>query len=154
VRLAAKAKGIKVTDVAVNNKDDFSERVNYATACISNGRIQTRRFFGAFEMNDADEICTAIYRRSLKNERLAAKIWKALDQKSVMDAVERLKDVPTRRLAEEARKQREAAARPLPPPAAIETSAPTPDETEAVSATADEAARFPLFNCAGMAPRP
>jgi hypothetical protein len=89
-----------------SDRTRHAERVNYACACIVRGHIQGRTFFTCFEMADGDAVSVAVYRRSLKNPKLAAKIWGALAQSCVMDKVAQLADVPTRKLPEVAREMR------------------------------------------------
>lgn len=97
---------------SVYDGDNFAGRVDYAVAFISNWRGDgTRSFDTCFEMNDGDAVCVAVYRRSLKNPKLAANIWRALSQSSVMQEVERYKDVPTRELPALARRMRSESAK-------------------------------------------
>ena len=95
----------------MNWNDDFTRRVNFAAARISSGGGATRRFDGCFENDDGSEVAVAVYRRSLKNPRLAANIWRYLSKDTVMGDVEKLKDVKTRDLpahaAESRRRSRE-----------------------------------------------
>lgn len=112
---------------SVYDSDAFWQRVKYAAACITVGRFHTRHFDTTAEMGDGDAVVVAVYRRSLKNPKLAKNIWRGFGRESVMEAVERLRDVPTRKLAEEARRQREETRRrargeaePEPPPASAE----------------------------------
>lgn len=93
----------------LNDPENFAGRVNYAAAVISNRRATSRAFDNCFENNDGDEVAVILYRRSLKNPKLAANIWRYLSQSSVMPEVERLKDVSTRDMAEHARQTRERA---------------------------------------------
>jgi hypothetical protein len=140
---------------SVYDTDAFAQRVKYAVQCITLGRFHTRHFDTAFEMSDGDAVAVAVYRRSLKNKKLAANIWKGLGKDSVMQAVERLKDVPTHKLAEAARMEREenqrrrarqaeAAEREECNAAAAAHSNPA-DEADAL-ATQTEASNFPLFS--------
>lgn len=144
--------------MSVSDKDAFGERVNKAIAGIVAGRTDTRSFFALFEMSDGDALSVAVYRRSLKNARLAERIWKALCRVAVMNAVERLKDVPTRKLAEEARKQREGTSHlldtPNPDPGAApeERAAPQPARTTAGRDSPDDEPDHPLFALARLQP--
>lgn len=90
----------------INDPENFAGRVNYAAAVISNRRATSRAFDGCFENDDGDEVAVVLYRRSLKNPKLAANIWRYLAQSTIMDAVERLKDVSTRDMPEHARQTR------------------------------------------------
>jgi hypothetical protein len=92
---------------SVYDPDAFQQRVKYAVECITKGRIHTRHFDTCFEQWDASAVGVAVYRRSLKNKKLAERIWQAINQKIVMENVERLKDVPTRELPAEAARERE-----------------------------------------------
>jgi hypothetical protein len=97
---------------SVYSSEAFAQRVNYAAACISNWRgIGTRHFDACFEMCDGDAVVVALYRRSLKNPKLAANLWRAICRESTLEAVENLKDLPTYKLAEEARREREEGTR-------------------------------------------
>ncbi|MCK6625533.1 MAG: hypothetical protein L6R45_10200 [Anaerolineae bacterium] len=96
--------------MGIKDSNDFAARVKYAAAYISDWPgYGTRGFDDCFEMFDGDAVAVAIYRRSLKNERLAANIWKALAQDSIMGQVEKYKDVPTRKLPELAARLRQKA---------------------------------------------
>lgn len=87
--------------------DDFTARVNYAAKCITKMSIGGRAFFSCFEMSDGDAVVVALYRRSLKNPKLAANLWKALCQSSGERAVAEWAHVPARHLAYGARAARE-----------------------------------------------
>lgn len=91
---------------AVNRADNFSGRVNYAAAVISSGRRTSRTFDSCFENNDGSEVAVAVYRRSLKNPKIAANIFRYLAKEITMDDVERLKAVSTRDLAKSAAESR------------------------------------------------
>lgn len=140
--------------MAVPDKDSFGKRVNYAVACILAGRTHTRGFSSCFEWSDGDAVSVAVYRRSLNNARLAERIWKALCREAAMGAVERLKDVPTRKLAEEARLQREGKSHRLDPPNPDPSAAP--EEIPAASPPGEalgdtqDAPDLPLFALAGL----
>ena len=60
--------------------EGFSERVNYASKVIACGGYQSRSLDTCLEMGDGNYVATAIYRRSLKNEKIASNIWKYLDK--------------------------------------------------------------------------
>lgn len=93
---------------SVTDPEAFAQRVKYAAACIIAGRSGTRRYDSCFEAGDGDTVAVAVYRRSLNNPKLAARIWDGLGRESVMRAVEKLRDVPTRKLAEAAGRERAA----------------------------------------------
>lgn len=99
--------------MAVKDADDFAARVNYAAAYISRWPgYGTRGFDDCFEMFDGDAVGVAVYRRSLKNPRLAANLWQAINREIVLANVEKYKEVPTRKLPElAARLRQEAQAR-------------------------------------------
>ncbi|MDH2092218.1 hypothetical protein N5K21_26200 [Rhizobium pusense] len=83
---------------SVYDNDNFAGRVNYATTVISRKGGHTRHFDTCFEMDDASEVAVAVYRRSLRNPKLAANIWTYLARDTVMRDVEEMKDVKTRDL--------------------------------------------------------
>lgn len=56
---------------SVYDENNFIGRVNYAASVISRKGGNTRHFDTCFEMYDGDAVAAALYRRSLKNERLA-----------------------------------------------------------------------------------
>lgn len=90
---------------SVYDAENFSGRVNLLAKTIATGARTTRATDTCCEMNDGDEVCVAVYRRSLKNPAIARNIWRYLSQEVVMAAVERLAGVDN--LAAEARKTRE-----------------------------------------------
>lgn len=83
---------------SVYDNDNFAGRVNYAAIVIARKGGQTRHFDTCFEMYDGMEVAVAVYRRSLKNPKLAANIWTYLGRDMVMSNVETLKEVATRDL--------------------------------------------------------
>ena len=83
---------------SVYDNDNFAGRVNYAATVISRRGGHTRHFDTCFEMDDASEVAVAVYRRSLRNPKLAANIWTYLARDTVMRDVEEMKDVKTRDL--------------------------------------------------------
>lgn len=96
---------------SLNIPDNFAGRVNYAAAVISSGRASTRSFDNCFENFDGSEVAVAVYRRSLKNPKIAANLFRYLAREITMADVERLKDIPTRELpkvAAETRARRRA----------------------------------------------
>lgn len=86
--------------------DDFAGRVNYAAKVISEGRGQTRTFESCLEMFDGKEVGVALFRRSLKNQKLAANLTRYLCAKWLADAVADLATVPTHKLAAHAAETR------------------------------------------------
>ena len=76
----------------------FKSRVNHAVSVISNNRATNRNFDSCFEMHDGDEVVTALYRRAQKNEKLKSNLFKYIGEESCLNAVERLKNVPTKQL--------------------------------------------------------
>lgn len=102
---------------ALNREDNFAGRVAYAAATIAAGRRTTRSFDNCFENWDGDEVAVAVYRRSMKNPKIAANLFRYLGRDSVMEAVARFADVPTRdlpkRAAETRARRREKAAKEL-----------------------------------------
>lgn len=91
----------------LNDPENFSGRVNYACQVIARNGTATRSFDNCFENYDGDEVAVAVLRRSQNNPAIAKNIDKFL--KIDQAAIDRLKDVPTRKLAAEARKSREKA---------------------------------------------
>ena len=91
---------------SVYRTDNFAGRVNYAATVISRKGGHTRHFDTCFEMDDATEVAVAVYRRSLKNPKLAANIWNYIARETVMRDVEELKDVKTRDLPARAAQSR------------------------------------------------
>jgi len=91
---------------SVYDTDNFTGRVNYAATVISRRGGQTRHFDTCFEMWDGVEVAVAVYRRSLKNPKLAAHIWTYLGKDMVMNNVAALKDVETRDLPARAAQSR------------------------------------------------
>ncbi|ANH09125.1 MAG TPA: hypothetical protein VGN93_30760 [Shinella sp.] len=91
---------------SVYRTDNFAGRVNYAATVISRKGGHTRHFDTCFEMDDATEVAVAVYRRSLKNPKLAANIWSYIARETVMRDVEELKDVKTRDLPARAAQSR------------------------------------------------
>lgn len=90
----------------LNDHQNFSGRVAYAAATIAAGRSTTRAFDNCFENSDGDEVSTIVYRRSLRNPKIAANIWRYLNRDTVIEAATRLSHVSTRdmpRMASESR---------------------------------------------------
>lgn len=73
----------------MSTNDSFMERVNYAARTIAEGRDTScnRSFFNCFENFDGDYVITALHRRSLKNPRLAANLYRYLRRDSVEQCV-------------------------------------------------------------------
>jgi hypothetical protein len=90
----------------LNDPENFRGRVAYAAKVIAYGRRPTRAFDNCFENYDGDEVATAILRRSRKNVRLSANLHRYLSLASIKVAAERLADVPTRKLPDDARQSR------------------------------------------------
>jgi hypothetical protein len=94
----------------LNDPKNFSGRVAYAAATIAAGRPTSRAFDNCFENSDGDEVSTIVYRRSRRNPKIAANIWRYLDREVVIEAATRLSHVQTRdmpRVAAESRARRE-----------------------------------------------
>lgn len=89
---------------SVRDAENFSGRVNLLARVIATGGRTTRTTDSCCEMYDGDEVCVAVYRRSLKNESIARNIWRYLSRDTVMEAAERLSGVAN--LAAEARNTR------------------------------------------------
>ncbi len=91
--------------MSVYDKDAFSQRVSYAVRCILRG-TDSRHFDTCFEMDDGDAVGVAVYRQSLKKPELAEKIWTRINQQTIMVQVEKMRDIPDRKLKDEARRLR------------------------------------------------
>lgn len=91
---------------SVYDEDAFKTRVDYAARCIVAGRTSSRSFDATGEMNDGELVAVALYRRSLKNQKLADKLWKVLHKGTVMKYAEKWAHVPDRDLEEVARQER------------------------------------------------
>ncbi|MGH7086047.1 MAG: hypothetical protein ACREFN_13765 [Acetobacteraceae bacterium] len=94
----------------LNDPKNFSGRVAYAAATIAAGRQTSHTFDNCFENHDGDEVSTVVYRRSIRNPKIAANIWRYLDREVVIGAATRLSSVPTRempRVAAESRARKE-----------------------------------------------
>lgn len=94
----------------LNDRQNFSGRVSYAAASIAAGRPTSRAFDNCFKNSDGDEVSTIVYRRWLKNPKIATNIWRYLNREVVIEAATRLAHVPTRDMpsvAAESRARRE-----------------------------------------------
>jgi mannose-6-phosphate isomerase-like protein (cupin superfamily) len=61
----------------------FAYRVDFAARVISAGRhIESRSFDTCFEMNDGDAVAVALYRRSRRNPKLRANLWRFIARDS------------------------------------------------------------------------
>ncbi len=90
----------------LNQPENFKGRVAYASAVIARQGGHTRAFDNCFENHDGDEVAVAVYRRSLKNPRIAANLNKYLCGVALESAIRQLADVCTRDLPEHARQSR------------------------------------------------
>lgn len=93
---------------ALNRPDNFAGRVAYAAKVIGGAREPTRAFDNCFENHDGAEVAVMVYRRSLKNPRIARNIWRYLSEGSVRESVAKLAHVPTRAMAAQAAATRAA----------------------------------------------
>ena len=91
----------------LNDPENFSGRVNYAAAVISNGRSTSRAFDNCFENFDGDEVVAILLRRAEKNAKLAVNMPRYLGMNSVRDAAARLVHIKTRDMPAHARASRE-----------------------------------------------
>ena len=87
----------------------FAYRVSFAAAVMLRGGRTTRSFDTCFEMWDGDEVAAAIWRRSLKNPKLAAALPKYIDAAMAKDAYDRLQGKDLALEAAKTRAAREAA---------------------------------------------
>ena len=90
---------------SVYDSENFSGRVSFACAHIARRGGDTRHFDTCFEMYDGTAVAIGVYRRSLKNPKIAANIWKYLGRDIVMAEVEEFKHVTN--LAQFARELRQ-----------------------------------------------
>jgi hypothetical protein len=94
----------------LNDPGNFAGRVAYAASVIANGRPTSRAFDNCFENYDGDEVSAILVRRAAKNSKLAANIWRYLNQEFVTERIARFANVPTRQiplLAAESRREAE-----------------------------------------------
>lgn len=97
--------------MSVYDPENFAGRVNLAAAYISQGRNVScnRTFDTCFEMYDGDVVAAAVYRRAEKNPKLAANLPRYLSADLRAATVAKFAHIPTRKLADEARRVRAAA---------------------------------------------
>jgi hypothetical protein len=91
---------------SVYDDDNFAGRVSYAATVIARKGGQTRHFDTCFEMYDGVEVAVTVYRRPLRNPKLAANIWIYLGKDMVTRNAEDLKHVKTRDLPARAAQSR------------------------------------------------
>ena len=94
------------TMTSVYDTDNYTGRVNLAVNYITRGSRTTRHFDTCFEMWDGDIVATAIYRRALKNPKLAEKLPKYLNIDSIAATAAEYAHIPTSKLKDEAAKKR------------------------------------------------
>jgi hypothetical protein len=73
---------------ALNNPDNFAGRVNYAASVITQGRNTSRSFDNCFENYDGDAVAAALVRRAANNERLAANLYRYINEQSAREAAQ------------------------------------------------------------------
>lgn len=83
----------------VYDTDAFAERVSLACAYIAARKETTRKFDTCFEMYDGDAVGVAVYRRSLRNPRLRANLWRYLGRPMLVELAYRERRRPTRQLS-------------------------------------------------------
>jgi len=91
----------------LNDPENFSGRVNYAAAVISNGRSTSRAFDNCFENFDGDEVVTILLRRAEKNAKLAANLPRYIGIDRARETAAKLAHVSTRDMPAHAHKARE-----------------------------------------------
>ena len=91
---------------SVYDNENFAGRVNYAATVMLRGGTCTRHFDTCFEMYDGEVVAVALYRRAAKNPKLAAALARYIDAELAAKAAAAYAHIPTRGLAEEARKLR------------------------------------------------
>lgn len=92
--------------MSVYDEDNFSGRVAHAAATMLRGGSPTRRFDTCFEMHDGDLVAVALYRRAETNPKLAAALPRYLSPELREPTIAKYRHVPTRHLADAARKAR------------------------------------------------
>lgn len=65
-------------------RDNYAYRVAFACRVIADKRETTRNFDNCFEMSDGDAVAVAVYRRSRKNPRIRANLFRYLSRCSVV----------------------------------------------------------------------
>lgn len=84
---------------ALNRPENFAGRVNYAAHVITTGKGRHGRAFGnCFENHDGDVVGAALMRRAEKNPKLAANLFRFLNESVLRDNAETYADIPTREL--------------------------------------------------------
>lgn len=95
----------------LNDPENFSGRVNYACAVIASGRSASRALDNCFENHDGDQVAIAVYRRSLKNPKIAKNLSVYLGPGTIEKCKTEWANVPARdlpKLAAAARANRKA----------------------------------------------
>ena len=90
---------------SLNDPENFAGRVNFAAFIIMQGRNTSRAFDNCFENNDGDAVAAALVRRSRTNERLAANLFRYINEQTATEAAKRLEG---QKLATAARAMRAA----------------------------------------------
>jgi len=96
---------------SVYDCEAFQKRVNYAAQCIMRN-THSRSFDTCFEMSDGDTVVTALVRRCVNNPKLKAAItlqWGGTFPEGWTETAAKLAHIPTRKLSNEARRERERA---------------------------------------------
>lgn len=92
--------------VSYRDAEGFAARVNMACNYIANRRATSRAFDTCFEMGDGDTVAVAVYRRSRRNPKLRANLWRYLGRATVIPAAFAARRVPTRDLPKRAAAER------------------------------------------------
>lgn len=85
---------------ALNQHFNFAGRVNYAAQVIANKRNPSRAFDNCFENGDEDFVATVLLRRAAKNPKIAANIFRYLNEECVRASAAKFEGVPTRKLSQ------------------------------------------------------
>jgi hypothetical protein len=83
----------------LNDPENFAGRVNYAAKVISAGRrTDGRAFDNCFENGDGDVVAAALMRRAANNPKIAANIFRFLNEQIVRKNVASYAALTTREL--------------------------------------------------------
>lgn len=93
--------------MSVYRSDNFKGRVDLAAAYISGNRKTSRTFDTCFEMYDGRVVAAALYRRALKNPKLAQNMPRYLDMSLVENSAQAFAHVKTKELPQAAKQERE-----------------------------------------------
>lgn len=75
----------------LNIPENYTGRVAYASHVIANGKEARRAFDNCFENVDGDQVVAALVRRAESNPRLAANLYRYVNEQTATEAADRLK---------------------------------------------------------------